>query len=90
MEFFLKMSFENLVREKNFRPLQLGAKSPPMAYTRGLQLAARGPILAREGRTVGPRSRAKMQKKFITFSLKLISLYWQFMYLYLLLRKYWF
>ena len=44
-------------------------------YARGLQLAARGPNLAREGRGIGPRISAKMLKKLITFSLKSIFLY---------------
>jgi len=37
-------------------------------YIRGRQFAN----LAREGKTIGPRSSAKMLKKFITFSLKFI------------------
>jgi len=45
-----------------------------MGLNRGLQLAARGPNLAREGQTIGPQSSAKMMKKFMTFSLKSISL----------------
>ena len=45
------------------------------AYGRGLQLAARGPNLAREGQTICPRSSAKLLKKFIIFSLKSIFLY---------------
>jgi len=44
-------------------------------YGRGLQLAARGPNLAREGQTIGPRSSTKMLKKFITFSYKFIFQY---------------
>src|SRR6218665_3903196 len=39
-------------------------------YTRGLQLAARGTNLAREGQTIGPRSNGKMLKTFITISIK--------------------
>ena len=31
-----------------------------MSYIRGLQLAARGPNLAREGQTIGPRGSAKI------------------------------
>jgi len=44
-------------------------------YNRGLQLAARGPNLARERLTIGPRSSAKMLKTFVTFSIKSIFLY---------------
>jgi len=38
-----------------------------MTYIRGLQLAARGPNLAREGHKIGPRSRAKMVKNYCIF-----------------------
>jgi len=40
-----------------------------IVYSKGLQLADRGPKLAREGQTIGPQSSAKMLKTFITFSI---------------------